>query len=104
MMLAPIFEGGGTRFKIIEAFAARLPVVSSATGVEGLGVTAGEHFLLAHEPGEFVNAIGELVNTQERRCALIQSAADFVERFSWDAARQSIGRALDELTHLPLNE
>ncbi len=97
MMLTPLFEGGGTRFKIIEAFAARLPVVSSAIGAEGLGVTPGEHFLLAKDPGEFLTAIGELLNNPNRRRAVVQSAADFVVRFSWEEARQSVGRALRDL-------
>jgi polysaccharide biosynthesis protein PslH len=97
MMLVPLFEGGGTRFKIIEAFAAHLPVVSSATGVEGLGLTPGEHFLLAHEPDEFLNAIDELIHDPERRLGIVRSAADHVERFSWQAVVQSVGRALEQL-------
>jgi glycosyltransferase involved in cell wall biosynthesis len=97
MLLTPLFEGGGTRFKIIEAFAAGLPVVSSATGVEGLGATPGEHFLLARDAGEFVNAISQLISDQRRRDTMVRSAAGFVERFSWSAARHAAGRALGEL-------
>ena len=97
MMLVPLFEGGGTRFKIMEAFAAGLPVISSSLGVEGLGVTPGEHFLLAETPGEFMNAIGVLLNDHEQGCKIVRSAADFVERFSWRAAGKSIGAALHEL-------
>jgi polysaccharide biosynthesis protein PslH len=97
MMLVPLWEGGGTRFKIIEAFAAHLPVVSSATGVEGLGLTPGEHFLLAQEPEEFLNAIDELIHHPERRLGIVRSAANLVERFSWQAVGQSVGRVLEEL-------
>jgi glycosyltransferase involved in cell wall biosynthesis len=97
MMLTPLFEGGGTRFKIIEAFAARLPVISSATGVEGLGLTDGEHFFRAEEPDAFLKAIGELLTDEDRRRAMVQSGAHFVERFSWNTVRQAVDRALREL-------
>lgn len=40
-------SGGGTRLKILEAFAAGLPVVSTPVGCEGLRVRDGEHLLVA---------------------------------------------------------
>jgi glycosyltransferase involved in cell wall biosynthesis len=97
MMLVPLFEGGGTRFKILEAFAAGLPVVSTAKGAEGLGAEAGKDFLLAEEPAAFLNAIAELHHHPNRRQGVVQSAAELVERFSWDAVRQTVTRALREL-------
>jgi glycosyltransferase involved in cell wall biosynthesis len=96
MMLVPLFEGGGTRFKIIEAFASHLPVVSSMVGVEGLDLTPDKHFLLADEPSAFLTAIGALLTSLDRRQALVRSAADLVERFSWNSAGQLVGRALRE--------
>ncbi len=97
IMLVPLLEGGGTRFKIVEAFAAGLPVISSSIGVEGLGAISGEHFLLAETPGEFMNAIEDLAGDPDRRRRMVRSAADFVERFSWRAAGHSVGAALHEL-------
>ncbi len=47
LALAPIRAGGGTRIKILEAFAARVPVVATPIGAEGLAVRDGEHLLLA---------------------------------------------------------
>jgi glycosyltransferase involved in cell wall biosynthesis len=97
VMLAPLFDGGGTRFKIIEAFASHLPVVSSAKGAEGLGAEADRHFLSAEDPQEFLDAIAALLNNPDRRRAMVGSAADFVQRFSWDTARKSAGDVLAEL-------
>ena len=45
--IVPIRAGGGTRLKILEAFAHRVPVVSTALGAEGLGATAGGELLIA---------------------------------------------------------
>jgi glycosyltransferase involved in cell wall biosynthesis len=47
--LAPLRAGGGTRIKILEAFAARVPVVASRIGAEGLAVRDGRHLLLADD-------------------------------------------------------
>ncbi len=97
MLLVPLFEGGGTRFKILEAFAASLPVVSTAKGAEGLGAEPGRDFLLAEDPEAFLNAITQIVRHPDRGLRLVQAARELVERFSWDSARQTVGQAVGEL-------
>lgn len=49
--------GGGSRLKILEAFAAGLPVVSTRVGAEGLHVADGRELLLAEGPRDLVPAI-----------------------------------------------
>ena len=51
--LAPIFHGAGTRTKIIEAWAHRVPVVSTSTGAAGLSAVDGETILVADSPEDF---------------------------------------------------
>jgi glycosyltransferase involved in cell wall biosynthesis len=48
--------GSGTRVKILEAFAHRVPVVSTRVGAEGLDVRDREHLLLADDPDAFAAA------------------------------------------------
>ncbi|HEX4034206.1 MAG TPA: glycosyltransferase [Solirubrobacteraceae bacterium] len=60
VVVVPVFEGSGTRLKIIEAAAYGRPVVSTQLGAEGLPVTPGEHFLLAEAVEEFVGAVLDL--------------------------------------------
>ena len=45
VVVVPLRFGSGTRLKIIEAFADRIPVVSTTIGAEGLGVTPGQELL-----------------------------------------------------------
>jgi hypothetical protein len=45
--VVPVLAGSGTRLKILEAWAAGLPVVSTTLGAEGLGARDGESLLLA---------------------------------------------------------
>lgn len=47
LMLVPLFKGGGTRLKVLEAWAAGLPVVATPRAVEGLDVRSGEDLLVA---------------------------------------------------------
>ncbi|MEM9465645.1 MAG: glycosyltransferase family 4 protein [Actinomycetota bacterium] len=57
VMVVPLFEGGGTRLKVLEGFAAGLPVVATTKAVEGLDVVDGEHVLIADSPDEFASAV-----------------------------------------------
>lgn len=47
--LAPLRTGGGTRIKILEAFAHRCPVVATRIGAEGIDCSDGEHLLIAED-------------------------------------------------------
>jgi polysaccharide biosynthesis protein PslH len=48
--VVPLLSGSGTRVKIIEAWAAGVPVVSTTLGAEGLGAVDGTHVMLADSP------------------------------------------------------
>ena len=41
VVVVPVLNGGGTRFKILEALALQRPVISTPRGCEGLLVQAG---------------------------------------------------------------
>lgn len=56
----PIRSGGGTRIKILEAWAFGRPVLSTAVGAEGLG-RAGEHWLRVETPAQGVDALRTVV-------------------------------------------
>ena len=52
-MIVPIRFGSGTRIKLLEAFAHRIPAVSTSIGAEGLAVVDGTHLLLADDDDAF---------------------------------------------------
>ncbi len=58
--LVPVRAGGGTKFKTLEGFAHRRPVVSTRHGVRGLAARADEHYLPAETAAEFAEAIHRL--------------------------------------------
>jgi glycosyltransferase involved in cell wall biosynthesis len=84
--VVPLRVGGGTRLKIFEAMAAKVPVVSTTIGAEGLDVLAPDHIRLADTPEGFAGECVALLNSAEQRKCLADAAWDRVsKRFSWDA-------------------
>ncbi len=82
--LAPIRAGSGTRLKILEAFAAGVPVVSTGIGAEGLEVVPGEHLLLGDTPDAFLAAVERLMAHPQLRQRLAANARSLVEaRYDW---------------------
>lgn len=66
----PLLEGSGTRIKIIEAFAAGVPVVSTPLGADGLNIVNGRHLLLATTAGDFASALLRLLDDRVLRSRL----------------------------------
>lgn len=91
--VCPIRVGGGTRLKILDALAMAKPVVATATSVEGLELRAGEHYLRAETPADFVARIREIENDPSLGRRLGAAGRELaVRRYSWDV----IGRRLDD--------
>ncbi len=53
VFICPILSGSGVRVKLLEAFAAGIPVVSTVVGAEGLTEQHGEICALADDPADF---------------------------------------------------
>ncbi len=89
--VVPLLSGSGTRVKILEAWAAATPVVSTTIGVEGLECQDGKHALLADDAGRFADAISRLLESSGER-ARIGSAGRRIleERFTWPAAWKAL--------------
>jgi polysaccharide biosynthesis protein PslH len=85
--VVPLRAGGGTRLKILEAWAAGLPVVATTIGAAGLdGSQDGEHLLLADTPAAFAAKTVELLRSPGERHRLAQAARTLAEqRYDWDS-------------------
>jgi glycosyltransferase involved in cell wall biosynthesis len=59
--IVPLRSGGGTRMKIVEAWAAGVPVVSTALGARGLAAADGADVLLASEASAFAAAMRAVI-------------------------------------------
>ncbi len=90
LAVVPLSQGGGTRMKILDYFAAGLPVVSTAKGIEGIPVTDGVEAVIVAEADEaFADEIIRLLQDAQAARQLGQRGRAFVERLDWKAiARQ----------------
>ncbi len=83
--IAPIRTGGGTRLKILEAFALGTPVVATTKAAEGLDVQNGTHLLLADTPEDFAGSTIDLLQQPDRAVKIADNALDLVRsRYNWD--------------------
>jgi glycosyltransferase involved in cell wall biosynthesis len=73
-LLVPLLTGGGTRLKVLEAFAVGLPVVTTSKGVEGIPARHGVHALVADSPAAFADAITSVVDAPDGRTDLAENA------------------------------
>ncbi|MDQ4144747.1 MAG: glycosyltransferase family 4 protein [Actinomycetota bacterium] len=63
--VVPVFEGSGTRLKVVEALAYGRPVVSTRMGAEGLPLEPGRHFLQADDAVTFTDALLRVADQTE---------------------------------------
>lgn len=84
--VVPVRTGSGTRVKILEAWAAATPVVSTSLGAEGLPVRDGEHLLLADDAKLFAETVSGLLASQDRRARIGEAGRRLYETsFTWPA-------------------
>jgi len=89
--IVPVLAGSGTRIKILEAWAARTPVVSTPLGAEGLECRDGEHLLLARSPESFATTVSELLALPDDRARIGAAGRRlYEERYTWQAAWNSL--------------
>ena len=85
-VVAPIRAGGGSRIKILEAFAQGRPVVATRLAAEGLDVADGHHLLIADQADDFAAAVLRLLSDPDLGAGLVIAARALVaERY--DVAR-----------------
>jgi glycosyltransferase involved in cell wall biosynthesis len=85
LVVVPLRYGSGTRVKIIEAFAHRIPVVSTTIGAEGLDVEDGRHLLVADTAQQLASACARLITEPALRRRLVDAAyVRYLEAFECD--------------------
>jgi len=91
VVIVPIRFGSGTRLKVLEAFAQKVPVVASTLGAEGLGAEDGVHLLLADTAHDLAEACARLLVDETLRADLVARAHElFLERFANDVVAATV--------------
>jgi polysaccharide biosynthesis protein PslH len=86
LYVCPIRDGGGTKLKLLDAFAMQKCVVAHPVACEGIAAAPGEEVVLADTAAAFVDAITRLLAEPERRSAIGRAARELVvARYGFDA-------------------
>jgi glycosyltransferase involved in cell wall biosynthesis len=94
VLVAPVFSGKGTRYKILEAMACQTPIVATTTAVEGLGVEHGVHVLISNSAAGLAKNTIKLLKDKKLRLWLAYNSRKFVKRYyDW----QTISQKLDKV-------
>lgn len=90
-VVVPIRFGGGTRLKILDAWAMGRAVVSTSLGCEGLRAVDGVNIMVRDDPAEFAQAVSEVLADPHLRSRLGERGRCTVEQsYGWDAIGDGI--------------
>jgi len=93
VFVVPLRIGSGTRLKILEAFSAGIPVVSTRVGAEGIRVRDGENILLADAPEAFAGAVCRLLGDPALARRIAENArSTAVDLYSWERVMAPLGQ------------
>jgi sugar transferase (PEP-CTERM/EpsH1 system associated) len=96
--VCPLRVGGGTRLKILDAWAMGKAVVSTAVGCEGLTAESGREIEIADDPAAFAERVVTLLADPARRRALGRAGRErAVAEFAWPRVAGGMLRLVDEL-------
>ncbi len=93
-MVVPMRMGSGVQTKILEAMAARIPVICSGFAAAGITARPGKHLLLAEAPEQYVQQAEQLIDDPMFQSQLVSSAR------SWVSSHHSPGAFQSELIAL----
>jgi glycosyltransferase involved in cell wall biosynthesis len=88
LSVVPLVDGGGTRMKIIDCFAARLPVISTSKGIEGIPVVPGRHALVLDDWDAIIEAVMDLWKHPQKAAQLAQQGRSLADSLDWHAAAE----------------
>lgn len=103
--IAPLRFGGGMKGKIGEAMSFGLPVVTTSVGIEGFGLTPGEHVLVADDARSFADAVIRLLRDRDFLEKVRMAGYRFIrDHYSDVAVRQRVHALFDQLESYPVKQ
>jgi polysaccharide biosynthesis protein PslH len=95
-VIVPLSIGGGTRLKILESFAAGVPVISTVKGAEGISCRDGHDILIAERTAaDFIVKVKMLAGSEDLLRKLTTSAYNLVvEKYSIPVAARCLQEAI----------
>ncbi|MDD5147110.1 MAG: glycosyltransferase family 4 protein [Candidatus Daviesbacteria bacterium] len=98
ILVAPIYGGGGTRYKNFEAFASGLPVVTTSIGIRGTDAQDGKEVIIRDDPDEIAKAAIKLLNDKILSKRIAENAKKMVRaKYDWDPIAKKLSNIYENL-------
>ncbi len=98
VLVAPVFSGKGTRYKILEAMASGTPIVASQLAVEGLGVQHAKEVLIGNTAEEIAELVVEVLLDPQLQERLAEKGKKFVKtQYDWGLIAEKLDSIYDDL-------
>lgn len=95
--VSPLRGPGGTRLKHFAAMVAKLPLITTSVGAEGLGATHGENIIVQDSPVSLAEATLEIIGSEAKAKKIADNARKLVEeKFSWYKMGESLDRIYEK--------
>ncbi len=96
--VVPLRIGGGTRLKILDAWAMGKAVVSTSVGCEGLDAVDGQNILIRDDPSAFAAAVMMVLRDSGLRASLERNArATAEQKYSWTVIGEKMRKVYEEV-------
>lgn len=100
VLVAPLYGPGGTRLKILGAMAARLPVITTNIGIEGIEAVNGENVLFGKTPQDLARLTTEILMDKKVYERIASSARKLVEeKYSYPAIASKLDNIYQEVSN-----
>lgn len=98
VLVAPIYGGGGTRYKNLESFASGLPVVTTSIGIGGTDARNEVDVIIRDKPEEIAEATIELILDKSLYKKISENAKELVkEKYDWDPIAKDLSNIYEQL-------
>ncbi len=94
--VCPIRDGGGTKLKVLDALAMRMPLVADPIACEGIDVIDGESVIYATTPEDYVDSIKKLINDPQLCKKVADNGAALIQN---NYSFESLGKKLSDAYH-----
>lgn len=100
ILLAPVFSGKGTRYKILEAMATGTPAIGTGIALEGFGITPGQEAIVADTAPDMADAVARVLSDRRLQKELADNGRKFVSgRYDWKNISDTLNRIYQEVGH-----
>jgi glycosyltransferase involved in cell wall biosynthesis len=98
--VSPLRGPGGTRLKHFAAMAAKLPLITTSVGAEGLGATHEQNVIIQDNPTSLAEATLEIIGDEKKAKRIADNARKLVEeKFSWYKMSEYLDQIYEETSY-----